>query len=402
MKKLATNLMVLFLGTIVLFQMETHAQGVYRIKNYDSIGGEESTDNLTKYDKIYKLFEESDNILSQNYAGAYVDDQGQLNILIVDELNEVINYLESFFSLDGVVFLEGKYRYKDLLATQHVIDDYIIEQMDKKDFDSGIELPELMDYYPSTWIDEINNQLVVRFYMSDDLTLVDQAIDLFEKEFGKLEYIEYQTRSELSSSACATVSPGMSLDTQSFISNTTCSVGYRAIRNGSEYGFVTCGHGLSVEGDILVGSNHIGDVTSVMYGNGLPGDASFVKLKANNTCDNAVMYTSPNLYLFGSLGNYAVGNILYKSGGTTHISSGTIQSIHFSDYITFNNTTYYFIELISASGSFVSPGDSGGVAYVKHTSTTGYVIGITTAKAPTYSLFSKASYINATLSLSSY
>ena len=72
MKKLATNLMVLFLGTIVLFQMETHAQGVYRIKNYDSIGGEESTDNLTKYDKIYKLFEESDNILSQNYAGAYV------------------------------------------------------------------------------------------------------------------------------------------------------------------------------------------------------------------------------------------------------------------------------------------------------------------------------------------
>jgi len=45
----------------------------------------------------------------------------------------------------------------------------------------------------------------------------------------------------------------------------------------------------------------------------LPGDASFVKFKANNTCDNAVMYTSPNLYLFGSLGNYAVGNILYKS-----------------------------------------------------------------------------------------
>ena len=97
--------------------------------------------------------------------------------------------------------------------------------------------------------------------------------------------------------------------------------------------------------------------------------------------------------------NPAVGDILYKSGGSSFRTSATISSVNSAGYI----SGVYFSDLIAVPGSIAGGGDSGGIAYkLLYGSNMAGILGIVKGGDDDVTLFIKASNINNILGIGSY
>lgn len=380
---------------------------------YTDVSGEYiKTANATqeKYAIINKMVEAGDLFLCKHYSGAYMDPEGRMVIQVTCETDKSRDYLREYICLDDVEFEKVNYSYLELQNVFEAIAKKtgLLFEMKEKGVLSG-EKAQLMEAFPQLQLDDKDNRITISFYLDDDSVSLEDLESYHKMIFGEYPFIRFTTRENKTSQMCSSmVRPGQPVN--------SCSVGYRVKRqvgNQVELGFVTCGHGNSMNAVLRDSSNTVvGYVAARSYGNNLSCDASFVKTNAGVTTSNAVYYTSSigqtqqGTVLTGNCADPMYGQRVYKSGATTYLTSGIVNSTSFAGYIMdANGVTNFFWGLFTTSSDMVSYGDSGGVAYVLNGSVnSGNAVGIVTARGDdyTYSIFSKASKINSQLSLISY
>lgn len=133
-------------------------------------------------------------------------------------------------------------------------------------------------------------------------------------------------------------------------------------------------------------------------------DAAFIRFNSNITYNQYIQYssvtgsTAQTHYLNGTTYSPAVGNTLYKSGGSTYRTSETISSVSSASY----TSGIYFTDMIAVPGAIAGGGDSGGIAYRLVSGNSAGILGIVKAVNNDVTFFIKASNINSILGLTSY
>ncbi len=389
---------------------------------YDSAFIENAYLSQELFYKLYLRYLNVSDSFSDSYAGAYIDESGELVIRLTSFSEEVIDTIDGFSTKSGYVLKEAEFNYKELTETIERVDRRIAALFEKTNQDLlPIDEKLLMAMYPCTAIDEVNNRIVISLYISDNVEL-SRGIALFEKIIEQSAMFTFESKPEPYGSACATTwRPGRRIFGVN--SNTLAvnggSTGYRVqcnVNGTVKHGFVTCGHGNAVGTSYfnifenMSGTVNIGTVKKAYYGNNMLADVAFVEPNSNYVVSNAIYYTSSSgntqqgTVLDGTYTVPAAGNRLYKSGATTYLTSEIIASIYASDYFTQpTGEVYYQYNLIRVDANIVDSGDSGGVAYVLNSSpNSGKVIGIVTAKKSTASFFTHAINISTYLGANPY
>ena len=137
---------------------------------------------------------------------------------------------------------------------------------------------------------------------------------------------------------------------------------------------------------------------------------AFVKnMNSNYTPSNVVHYsnspgqTLQTVTLDGSIGAVVANSYVYKSGRSTYLTSGIINSTSVSDYVSDHNSTQYYIsDMFRTSSLIAQSGDSGGVTFVGYGSSSGKAVGIVEAGFSNGTYFIKASNILNSFGASTY
>jgi len=320
------------------------------------------------------------------YGGSFMDDLGKLTVYVTPNFlesrvafdsvkTEVFDIVES----DNVLFMPCEYSFRYLTETV--------------DFLNSIKLNSteaIADNFNSHGIYDKENRLYVFF---DEFT--EENIEIFKKTINNSGCIIY-AESEGVPIDHVNVDPGDRIQ-----SNTGGgSVAYRARRGGLN-GIVTAGH---VATTTASGNNWIrygsasGTIFAETKARQQSGSVDAAWCEITNTS-----YVPTNNIMGGTLLtstlNPSVGDVVYKIGYASNLTSGTVTSTNYNATV----GGISFTNLSRASYNSLS-GDSGGLVCTFNMSTsTGYTVGIHKASTGANdSLYTKASLANSALSMTRY
>ena len=356
--------------------------------------------SVTSYQKIISSFSDPDDFRTypSYYAGAYLNDMGNLVILVTVETPSVKNAVLESAGNNNIIFEKANYSYYQLSSLQSQI--YIKYQETNK--------PYLIT---EIYIDDQNNQLIVAFdklstaaekWFNDEICS-SKAIKLVEynKPIENKINIISKTNTRIANILTTSISLklGQEIRNPSKGSSARISVGFRAVRN-SINGFVTCAHAVSAQGLY----NDVGDTITNSSGTtlgtvqqSLPSkDCCFVGLtNSSDSISNKIYGTSIAITSYLAPPQ---NSTVYFRGWTQSVASGTVTSTS-----AIETASGFGISCIKTNIG-VNGGDSGGILYYLYSSgaTSGSACGILTSGTSSYSYFVKASTVVSNLGCTIY
>jgi len=323
-----------------------------------------------------KIIEEWGGKFPEHYAGAYVNDDGELVVLTTEDATEHnrSELLSLTCSSEGSVNLStARFSYNEMKETQYKIDVFISEKTS--------ENPHKL----TSWgiYDDLNALVVY----TDDISR--DNISRFKGTISDSKCIEFRQ-----SFGCALSTTNLNPGKNVYLTNGNGSIGYRVRKTPGENGFVTAGHCTSKTGELARLSNGgsvVGVVTSRQYGGDV--DAAYVVTSSAFTPSNT---TNSGVSLRTAISTPPVGITVVMEGVKSGLRKGRINS--YSASVLMNKTVHltdqYFANFSSQKG------DSGGVVYVESdSSTVGINIGVTDDGQ---AIITKALRINNAFSLGRY
>lgn len=439
--------LILFAISIIPFQgksidestrLEECAEKVFEIYNTqsDDMGGsisetplaEFSAQDLARnslsneyYNKILTHIETTKDELSQYFSGAYLNEDYILVVMTSGEMSACERIITEELGCTDVIIEQGNGSYLETKQQLSEMNKQVAE-MYRYRYEEGSQdkdLVALIEAKPIVVLDGKTNQISVAFTSpveekkmemieTADLATatmnIDSLIETFESYVGKYENVQYTTETETSTETVSSSTeeewrPGRALYTFKSSSVSRFSTGYRAkyTYNSKEYyGFVTCGHSVTATGQSVYLSNvkdsayKIGVIMNYEIGDTI--DAAFLRItNSSYTPSNTIFYTSstgltkPGTVLDGTQTDVAIGSILYKSGSTTYLTSGTVTDANATVAIDYSWGTVYLYDLITTTTMDIQSGDSGGVVFIPigGSSIYGKAVGVITSKKST-------------------
>lgn len=402
------------------------------------------------YNQIIEHIYAYDDELRSHFAGACVNDEGYLVVMLSCTDNGCEMYVKQTFDNDDIVFSDGLGSYYEGQCELELINERIASL--QNDVVNGRvkndDIEELMALKPTASYVSDDNTVLVTFNMSDEVTQsIDEfhindlsnsslcradvtsaaadalkqytsAIELFKSKISDSETISFCASSDKVQVVEETEDwrPGRSIwvyNNPAESKGAILSTGYRAkyTYNGTTYyGFVTCAHGTNVGNSVYIkvsssSTNKLGVILNRSYGKNL--DVSFIRItNSNYTNSNVIYYTSsqpgvtrPGTILDGTQTTVSNGTRIYKSGQTTYLTYGNVSNSSLAYWY----GDYYFYDLIQADRNMSDSGDSGSVTYVIGTSaSSGKAVGILRGKCDGLTIFIKASNIKSVFGAEAY
>ena len=309
-----------------------------------------------QYEKIMKEYSRvsKSSELDDIYGGSYIDELGELVILVTDKSKK--NIMSGILgSNEDATYLEVKNSYSKLLSVKETIEEKYKDNY--RDHNN-----DMLESIREVYIDDMNNSVVVCMAaMSDD------KIKAFKKTISNEESISFEQIDELTNET-TTLKTGQEIKIDVSGTYYLYSIGFRAYKStsaGTIYGFVTSAHSNSVGDDVYDPSgNLIGVVEDREYSGDV--DAAFVEITEDYDVSNTIKYSDSSGGTTGAdtiSGSYyitsiATGSTVYKCGRSTYLTSGSVKSS--SSSWTVNGNT--FTDLVKCDYNSAG-GDSGGVVY---------------------------------------
>lgn len=350
--------------------------------------------NEIRDDMLVNENESQSAIYKEDYAGCYIDD---------DKLVVCVTNSQAVKDEDEEVEYEiVENSYNDLLEIQKRFGALYSEYYEM--YKNQTREYELLESIRGFAIDEENNTIVVDVYELDDT-----KAQIFERLFGKYDCVELNNSDAVNEEQEA-YRPGRALFFMQSESGTLTwkkvSMGYRAYRKTSsatEFGFVTCGHGVRFSTTKKVYSsmstaNVVGTVVASQYSGSV--DASFIKI-ANPQKDyvttrvqydaNGGTSSTDSVATYSYMSGVAKGSRVYKVGATSYKTTALVKSTNYT--VTIGSTTF---ENMTKTEKFSKSGDSGGIVYTYYNSKyipAGIIQGSGPGLFTSYSFYVKASEI---------
>ncbi|TCU64856.1 streptogrisin B [Tissierella praeacuta] len=329
-------------------------------------------ENYTKLqEKIVNTNARKNNFISEEYGGAYTDDDGNL-VVYLKSVSE--NLEKQIYEIDSDIIIKPcQYSYVELTNTMNRINEFKLNGED--DFANKFNYFKLSDS---------SNRIIVEF---DELT--DENIAEFKRKVTDDEMISF-AQSKGEDIEDVSLKPGAKISK----SGSSASIGYRVKRN-NVVGIVTAAHFASSGDSISHSGTTFGTCKKSVYSGAV--DAAFIEVtNSNYTPSNTIDGTSN--VLSRTISEPGVGTVINKRGMKTGATSGKVISTNAT--WTINGVT--FTNLTSADYTSDS-GDSGGVVY-SYISSTGarLTLGIHKGRHAGYAHFIKANEINSALGTTRY
>lgn len=310
---------------------------------------------LTSFNSINRTRESNSQYYDENYGGAYINEYGELVVLLVDngvqEINEIVACTEN----DSIITKQCTYSFNQLLEVINTINDnlsYLLE----KDVIIAEMYEDIYDNCVKIGVRDLTDEKekIIRNLINEPY------MDIYEQNNFSEQNIAIKGGDGITSSD----------------NGGSSTVGFCATRGGTE-GFVIAGHaGNTMYENFTVSGTTIGYVTATAYYNRTTADASFLTKGSNASTTHMISAFSCH-YLATSETDLPVGAQIWKYGISTQQTSGYILSNYCTEY--FDEKQMYFINQTSADYSS-SSGDSGGPVYmimdVVHGSVTCKLLGI--------------------------
>ncbi len=265
------------------------------------------------------------------YGGAYINSDGNLVVYMTEE--HFKDNLKNLKDSKDIIFENCKYSYNKLTDLMNVMNKYVLENNN----DITLNIKEF-------GIKDDKNCIVVR--LSD---CSNEKVDDFKKQILDEEAIQFETaigEYKLQTN----INAGCEIETNIAYA----SVGYRAKKDTKE-GFVTAAHAVELNQDVLKGANKIGTCSARVYAGEV--DAVFVEITDSSYTPTNVIEGSSNS-ISEDTALCIVGEIVFKCGKTTKITSGKVADIN----VTIDIGGVRFTNLTRASYDSEA-GDSGGIVY---------------------------------------
>jgi len=349
---------------------------------YQSEANEQLTMLINSFGTTKNRFQEEVPKYPKYYGGAYIEENGQLVVLINGKMESGKAAVISIIGEGNIEFIKADFSFAQLTEIMNSLNEYVIRKKN----------PSVSRNFKTYYIMDKENRVVVEL---DNYR--DEKIAEFKKNVGNFPGILF-TKSSGETEIEASLQPGCKAAINS--SGTSYgSFGFRAKRNSdNKAGMVTAGHVIGVGQTLYYGSTAVG-TCSVSQQSGSV-DAAFVPIT------NTTSYTPSNLLCTTSSSVLSTttslpgaGTVVNKRGITTGRTSGTIISTNATTTTTAGIT---YTNLTSASYSS-SGGDSGGLVYTYISSTgTLYTVGVHLGSNSCNAFFSKANNVLSSLGLYRY
>lgn len=388
-KRLAIIVVVVVLMVSLAFVPSVLATDIYSIAIDEELMlvQEQSNEEYNKilneysgYNETGLLIPEKDVVCADYYAGAYLNNEKELVVLVTDDSLENRQELENITGNPDLIINRAEYSYNYLKSVESDINNYMLANYQSDD--------RLANTIEGVGLYDDKNCIIVYLAEYDDITIelfretiCDTGAVIFEESVG-------EARDDVS------VEAGQ----QIIVDGSSYSVGFRCRRSlgGGSYeeGFVTAAHGNYVNDSVKVGAVTIGEVTARQQSGSV--DAAFVEItNGSYSGSNDIYDTDWSLY-GGSYYFPAVGSTIYKTGYAGGTDSGTVLSTSYDCTL----GGVYFTNL-GASDYYRTGGDSGGIIYSSSGSTRD-IVGIHKGVHSGNSIYVKVLNIVSALSVYSY
>lgn len=309
----------------------------FQNKQIESI--EQYKNMLNSFNMQAKSRSNSEQIYDSNYGGAYIDDNGELVVLLVRQDAHSINEIQTYAGNDSLKTQECEYSFNELLSVINVVNDNLDYL-----YENGIIISEMYE-------DVYNNMVyigVVELTADKEQMIRDIANSTCVNIYNQVE--------QNIDTSGVNIKGGDAITSNKDGNSST--IGFCATRNGVE-GFVISGHAGNEEGEAFSSSGVLlGTVTDTAYFNNSHADAAFVEKSAYvNTSDLVNVYKCR--YVETDLDSYPVGTVVYKYGISSKQTSGKV--LH--NFVTCYSNGKYFKNQ-SSTDFKVEAGDSGGPVYI--------------------------------------
>lgn len=306
---------------------------------------------VVDYNEILKWLEfNSEEEVAKSYAGAFIDSNDRIVILVNKDDKEIKDVIKEITSNNLINIKKVKYSLIELNDFKEIINNNVNIL-----YDLGVQISTVE-------IDVESNEILVSFF---DIT--ESKIKLAKKIFGDMPVTFKNT--DIVKEEVVNIKAGQGLKKHPLLQpNTQGTIAFTAIRNGVE-GFVMTGHGEPVNSKIyLVGtSTHIGTIKVRVESQ--TTDASFVEASSSaNITDDTI--NGKNV-----IGGTSVltGTTVCKIGDTTGVTCGTVTNTSIDLWADDGSGNLYLKYADTLAANYLSaPGDSG--AGVFYEIVTGYLV----------------------------
>jgi len=352
--------------------MEAYASSVEISKINENEVEQQAQNNLI-YTEITDAYNDANENISFNYAGGYVNEDGELVICASGKEStnlEIENEISELCSIDtsDIVVKKVKYSYEELEKAREDFENDIENYKAQAELDNSSDIYDLLSSITSTSIDDEFNKLVI--YVPD---LDENKLILLNDIFNYGDIVEFENDDDVDNELRATLRPGRGI--VGFVSENnwvTGSIGYRArYKSGvnTYYGFCTAAH---VTNDIqkyagvknVYRSDDYGIIGQVLTeswdcSNGV--DAAFVCVDTRynefvNQYTNGVNIVN---FCSNKWFTYLPKNAtVYKVGATSNLSMGEVTSTNASKLL----SLHWYKDVVKTS-LHSERGDSGGLIY---------------------------------------
>lgn len=285
---------------------------------------ENQIESVSQYQKMLESFNAGEKTRSvheqlydDNYGGSYIDDNGELVVLLVENSDYGISAIEQATGSDDVQTIKCQHSFNELITVIEIINenlDYLIE--------NDVVITEMYeDVYSNTVkitvleLDEAKEKMIRQIVDSPCMEIIGSD------DFSSLEEIDIKGGFKITSND----------------NNRNSTLGFCATKNGNE-GFVIAGHaGDKIDESFSYNSWIIGEVlTTTFTKSSAYADAAFLE----KTSDADTTYDIGGYAcrtLAESVSDYPVGMVIYKYGISTGTTSGKILSNYCTTTIDMND-----------------------------------------------------------------
>lgn len=311
------------------------------------------------------------------YGGSYVDDNGDLTILLTENNQNIQNTVKNIADDNRIKFKNSKYSYAELTRLSDTISNKVQENLNNK-----VRSKNILDDVEGTAL--IDDKNIIKVFIKD---INDQKIKEFKENVVDSDALVFMNSSEENVDDAGYQLSGQKISTSSGSGLSSAFRVRRATDNGFEYGFLTCGHGNKLRDSVYDNSGNLLGTVDLRKCSGNI-DTSYVMLSSGSTFSNSISTTPYTLTTTNDgIVRPTSGLYVYLYGAKTHGSSGKVESTN----VTFSADSVSFNGFIGSSYARES-GDSGGLICCSSSSSnyTKNPVGVHKGRFAGYSVFTNA------------
>lgn len=289
-------------------------------------------------------------IYPDNFGGMYVNEQGELVVLVSEEITE--NVRSSYVlraGSDKFIIKSCEYSYNELSEVKSKLDEFFLDENNWK-------LMDELEWY-SLWISDSENRVIVSMDCKQD------KIDKFKSLVSNSSLIKFEQSHGKPMGYSTKVIHPAGMVTSTYGSG---SVGYVAKKSSGEVGIVTAGHVVPSQGILLsYDGEYLNPATNIQISGKL--DAAFVPYDESLfSFSNTTAYGYANLS--STVGRFVEGTKIRCEGSTSKtVKGGTVKNpsttVRAKIPVGNEEKEVAFSDFIQTSVE-VPRGDSGGICYL--------------------------------------